>query len=145
MADGDAVGNLISIATTHSANNPSVFSRLYFSVASRLLQLCLPRVYALRPGLARSLGLMRRCCAKRKSKNRKRLAHTAPLLASCHPQEAPFSPFHRLRPFVPLSREVKKQTAEDGRKGKTMDQRGRQRLVTRFSVTPTGVRGATGL
>ena len=48
-----------------------------------------------------------------------RLAHTAPLLAPCHPHPAPFSPFHRLRPFVPLPREVKKQTAEDGRKGKT--------------------------
>jgi hypothetical protein len=55
-----------------------------------------------------------------KPKKQTRLAHTAPPLALCHPQEPPFSPFHRLRPFVPLSRQVKKQTAGDGRKGKTM-------------------------
>jgi hypothetical protein len=62
---------------------------------------------------------MRRCCVKQKNKP-KRLAHTAPPLAPCHPHEAAFCPFHRLRPFVPLAREVKKQTAGDGRKGKTM-------------------------
>src|SRR5690348_2655455 len=53
-----------------------------------------------------------------KANSIKRLAHTAPLLAPCHPPAAPFSSFHRLRLFVPLPRQVKKQTAGRRQKGK---------------------------
>jgi|SRR6266571_9410241 len=62
---------------------------------------------------------MRRCCAKQNPRD-KSVWHTP--RRSSRPatlRRRRFLPF-RLRPFVPLSREVKKQTAEDGRKGKTM-------------------------